>query len=545
VTEHDVFSTKFAHQVYQQKYSFDGKETWKDTCHRVSTEVMAALGYGANHELTKEVEELMYKRWLIPGGRYLRSTGRKRAQIKNCVGYRVGDSAEDWADLLRKVSLSLMHGLGCGVEYTGCRPEGAPLLSKGGYASGPIPLMKMVDHITANVMSGGDRRGANLAQLAWHHPDIIKFIAAKNWDAETIAGLERDWNYPAPLKYTNISVRLGDEFLKAMDRKDPHAGTVFDSVIRQMVKNGEPGLICNFGDRKKEVITNACGEYRSDKDSSTCNLIAPNWGAIPNLEEFKRVVEIASLFAVAGNRYTYYTTPEAAKVVDEDNDIGLGAMGIHEWFVKRGYKYGEYSEELQQWLDAYKNNIRAVTPYCNTHNLPIPARGRAIAPTGSISILAETSGGIEPLFCVSYRRKVLKGGTTLMSEYVIDPVAKRLIESGVSPDTIEDAYSLPFERRIAFQALMQSHVDMAISSTINLPKWGSDGNNESTVEEFKRCVLKYLPDLRGITAFPDGSRGSAQPLTPVKYQTAIKYAGQGLVEDSVQVCDLRGGGCNG
>jgi ribonucleoside-diphosphate reductase alpha chain len=130
-----------------------------------------------------------------------------------------------------------------------------------------------------------------------------------------------------------------------------------------------------------------------------------------------------------------------------------------------------------------------------------------------------------------------------MSEYVIDPVAKRLIEQGASPESIEDAYNVPYERRLAFQALLQDHVDMAISSTLNLPRWGSEANNENTVEEFKRVVRRYLPRLRGITAFPDGSRGMAQPLTPVAYKTALKYAGQGLVEDSVQICDLRGGSC--
>jgi ribonucleoside-diphosphate reductase alpha chain len=157
--------------------------------------------------------------------------------------------------------------------------------------------------------------------------------------------------------------------------------------------------------------------------------------------------------------------------------------------------------------------------------------------------LLETTGGIEPPFCVAYRRKVLKGGTTMMSEYVIDPVAKRLVEMGINPEQIEDAYNIPYQRRIAFQATVQDYTDMSISSTLNLPRWGSDGNNEDTVEELKRVVLHYLPRLRGITAFPDGSRGSAQPLVPVKYTTALKYAGQGLVEDSTQICALRGGLC--
>jgi ribonucleoside-diphosphate reductase alpha chain len=539
----DVFTSSFAENVYRMKYSLDGKETWRDTCTRVATHIMLSLGYGPNHELTKEIIELMYLRYIIPGGRYLRSTGRAVSQIKNCTGFRAEDTAEGWAKLLQKVALSLMHGLGCGVEYSSCREEGSPLKRKGGFSSGPISLMHMIDNITAHVMSGGDRRGANLAQLSWRHPDIFKFIAAKNWSQETLDALAKSWNAYAPLKFTNISVRVGDGFLAALDVGDNHALSVFDTVINQMVRNGEPGLICNFGDRKKEMITNACGEYRSDKDSSTCNLVAVNWARISDLATFKRCVEMASVLAVAGNKYTYYPTEKMAQVVEEDNDIGVGAMGLAEWFVKRGYKYGEESEELKAWLSVYASNIELVTPFCNKHHLPIPKRGRAIAPTGSISIISETSGGCEPIFCTSYKRKVLKGGTTLMSEYVIDPVAKRLIEQGASPESIEDAYNVPYERRLAFQALLQDHVDMAISSTLNLPRWGSEANNENTVEEFKRVVRRYLPRLRGITAFPDGSRGMAQPLTPVAYKTALKYAGQGLVEDSVQICDLRGGSC--
>ena len=334
----DVFKSSFAENVYRMKYSFDGKETWKDTCTRVATHVMLALGYGPNHELTKEVKELMFRRWMIPGGRYLRSTGRPVSNIKNCICFGVEDNAEAWAEHNRKVSLSLMYGLGDGAEYSKCRGKGSVLKGKGGYASGPIPLMRMIDGITGEVMSGGDRRGANLAQLAWYHPDIFDFLTVKNWSADILAALEKNWNAYAPLKFTNISVRLGDEFLKAYAKNDPHAVSVFDATINQMVRTGEPGIICNFGDKKKDIYTNACGEYRSDKDSATCNLVAPNWARIPSLSEFKRVVEVASLLAVAGNKYSYYPLERSKQIAEEDNDIGVGAMGMAAWFAQRGYK---------------------------------------------------------------------------------------------------------------------------------------------------------------------------------------------------------------
>ena len=130
-------------------------------------------------------------------------------------------------------------------------------------------------------------------------------------------------------------------------------------------------------------------------------------------------------------------------------------------------------------------------------------------------------------------------------QYVIDPTAKRLIESGVSPDDIEDAYSLAedVERRVAFQAWVQQYVDHSISSTINLPAWGTEFNNDQTVQEFGRMLIKYLPKLRGITCYPDGARGG-QPITAVNYKTAMKHVGEVFLE-AADICEISkaGGSC--
>jgi ribonucleoside-diphosphate reductase alpha chain len=215
-------------------------------------------------------------------------------------------------------------------------------------------------------------------------------------------------------------------------------------------------------------------------------------------------------------------------------------MGVHEWLVQRGYRYGDQPQELKDWLSVYQTNIEAVKPYCKDGIYP--ARGRAIAPTGTVGILAETSTGIEPIFCVAYKRRYLKGNSWHY-QYVVDPVARRLIDLGVSEQTIEDAYSIEPERRISFQAFVQGYVDMAISSTVNVPAWGSEMNNDKTVVEFGDILMKYLPKLRGITLYPDTSRGG-QPLTTVNYKTAIKHIGEEYTEEQADVCDLRGGSCS-
>jgi ribonucleoside-diphosphate reductase alpha chain len=142
---------------------------------------------------------------------------------------------------------------------------------------------------------------------------------------------------------------------------------------------------------------------------------------------------------------------------------------------------------------------------------------------------------------VAFKRRYLKGNV-VNYEYVIDPCAKRLIDSGISPDSIEDAYSITPEKRVAFQAWLQQYVDHGISSTINLPSWGSEANNENKVQEFGRMLMEHLPSLEGITVYPDGSRGG-QPLSPVKYSTAIKHLDQVFIEGQ-DICDItKGGSC--
>ena len=173
-----------------------------------------------------------------------------------------------------------------------------------------------------------------------------------------------------------------------------------------------------------------------------------------------------------------------------------------------------------------------------------PKKTRAIAPTGTIGIVAETTTGIEPIFCVAYKRRYLKH-KTWHYQYVIDPTAKRLIQNGVHPDTIEDAYDLSrdIERRVNFQHWIQQSVDHGISSTINLPHWGSEENNNGTVQEFGEMLIKYLPGLRGITCYPDGAR-DGQPLVPVSYQEAMLHTGEELLEITTDVCELnKGGSC--
>jgi ribonucleoside-diphosphate reductase alpha chain len=255
-----------------------------------------------------------------------------------------------------------------------------------------------------------------------------------------------------------------------------------------------------------------------------------------------KIIQIATAFLLAGTVYSDVPYHQVDKVRSKNRRLGLGLMGIHEWLLKRKKKYGP-DAELEEYLKVYANSTEVAAKYAAEWEISKPVKTRAIAPTGTIGIVAETTTGLEPIFCVAYKRRYLKG-SLVQYQYVVDPTAQRLIDSGVEPDLIEDAYSLAedVERRVAFQAWVQQYVDHGISSTINLPAWGTELNNENRVQSFGNMLIKYLPKVRGITTYPDGAR-DGQPLTPIKYSTAVKHVGEVFYEQA-DVCDIsRGGTC--
>jgi ribonucleoside-diphosphate reductase alpha chain len=310
-----------------------------------------------------------------------------------------------------------------------------------------------------------------------------------------------------------------------------------------MLSTGEPGFCVDTGDKAGEDLRNACAEVSSRNDSDICNLGSINVARVKDLEHMKRLVEISTAFLVAGSVYSDVPYAAIDQVRTRNRRIGLGLMGLHEWLLKHGKKYGK-DAELEEYLKIYATNLKYAKQYAKLWDLTVPVAGRAIAPTGTIGIVAETSTGIEPVFCVAYKRRYLKGDV-VHYQYVVDPVAQRLINSGISAEQIEDAYSLSedVERRVEFQEWVQKYVDHCVSSTINLPQWGSEFNNESLVTSFGKMLIKHLPNLRGITCYPDGARGG-QPLTPVAYKTAIKHVGKVFVEQA-DVCSITNRGSCG
>ena len=283
------------------------------------------------------------------------------------------------------------------------------------------------------------------------------------------------------------------------------------------------------------LLVSNCTEFTSEDDSDVCNLGSINFGNIGSLDELTSVVNLASKFLVCGSIRGDLPYEKVRLVREQNRKIGLGLMGVHEWLLQRNYKY-EVNEELHQWLQVWKDESeRAANEHSDRFFINRPKKYRAIAPAGSIGILAGTTTGIEPLFEVAYKRRYLEGGTKWKYQYVVDSTAQHLIDTyGVNPDEIETSSSLAAdpERRIRFQYEIQKYVDMAISSTINLPEWGSELNNEQTASNLADTLLKYCHGLRGITVYPNGSRGG-QPLTSVFYEEAKKHHGIVYAEEGV------------
>lgn len=545
-----VFRSKFSEDIFNQKYRHEGAETWDELCETLVEDV-------CREDMTPEEKDKLtsYMRQMkfLPGGRYLYYAGRPAKYFNNCYLLRAEeDTREDWANLSWRAESCLMTGGGIGIDYSVYRPEGSPLGRTGGLASGPIPKMMMINEIGRNVMQGGSRRSAIYASLRWSHGDAESFLKAKDWHnmpvGETGQSLfdikQSDFNFPAPLDMTNISLNYDTAWLTNY-WETGEVGETFLKNVEQALRTGEPGFSFNFFEKENETLRNACTEVTSEDDSDVCNLGSINLGRMESLQEMVELTRLATKFLLCGTLRADLPYNKVREVREKNRRLGLGLMGMHEWLLKKGSRY-EVTPELHKWLGVYRGvSDETATRFAEHLGVSRPVAVRAIAPTGSIGILAGTTTGIEPLFAVAYKRRFLKG-KKWHYQYVVDGSAQELIDVyGIDPDTIDTSIDLAAdpERRLKFQADVQDYVDQSISSTINLPAWGDKLNNESTVEPFAELLARYAPRLRGFTCYPDGARGG-QPLTSVSYKEAVEKLGE-TFEESIEthdICDITGHG---
>ena len=549
------FRSKLSEDIFNHKYKHEGAETWSELAHTMVEDVCREhLSREDKDQLIEYITDMKF----IPGGRYLYYAGRPVKFFNNCYLLRsLEDTREDWADLSWKSESCLITGGGIGNDYSIYRAEGSAIKRTGGVASGPVSKARMVNEIGREVMQGGARRSAIYGSLSCSHPDVMKWIHAKDWKEMKIPGAGditlwdakvANQNFPAPLDMTNISVNYNTKWLVDYYRSGD-VGEVFKENVRQALSTGEPGFSFNFFKQENETLRNACTEVSSEDDSDVCNLGSINLSRINSLDELGMVVDLATRFLLCGTLIAELPYEKVYTIREKNRRLGLGLMGVHEWLLQRGYKY-EVVPELHQWLNIWRGVSDSVSKRFSSHlNISTPVANRAIAPTGTIGLLAGTTTGIEPLFAVAYKRRYLTNGRNWKYQYEVDHGARELIERyHLDPNEIETALDLSKdpERRIRFQADVQDYTDMSISSTINLPVWESEFNNPDTVKGFTSTLAKYSSRLRGFTCYPDGSRGG-QPLTSVSYEEAKDKLGKEFDEHTTanDICDItgKGGSC--
>lgn len=515
----DVMELRYSHLLQGRK------ETWEQIARRVVQVIcrdkthLAKYGIRYRKDLADSIFEAIRDKKLIPGGRQLSQTGREYHQTDNCYMMRAKDNRESLGDLMGIGFKMFMSGGGVGVSWDECREFGATLKRSGGIASGPVPYIVAFNALGAAARQGGERRGAIYASLKWDHKDVGQFIELKK---------------NTELAHTNMSVRFDQRWLDdiTLEKELGYASLgkhVFNHTLHNACKYGDPGFQFDWDN---QILRNACTEIISSDDYDSCCLGHVNIAKIKDCNELGIVSELATAYLLLATLYTDVPVPEVRVIKEQNRRLGVGLMGVGEWFIQRGLKYGELGgsksmyDSFPSWMTVYKTHTDyAADCYSKEWGLNRPVAVRAIAPTGTTSIVAGTTPGIEPVFHTAYLRtyntlKTQEYQNGFRTEKVIEPIVSKWIEEGLSVENIDTAWTLSqstdgIRRRIAFQAFLQEYVDNGISSTVNLPRY-----REGIENEIGPILLEYLPRLRGITFYPDG-RYENQPVKPIELKEVL------------------------
>ncbi len=514
--------------------------------------------YGANaqdvEKTAQSFYEIMADMDYMPNSPTLMNAGNDIQQLSACFVIPIEDSLAGIFDSIKHAALIHQSGGGTGFGFSKVRPKNSMVSSTKGVASGPISFMRIFNAATDVIKQGGKRRGANMAILRVDHPDILDFITAKE-------NLTEMTNF-------NISVAVTEKFMQAVEKDEdyplvnPHDGEivnwlpardVYDLIITCAWKNGDPGIV--FIDRiNRDNPTPLLGEMESTNPCGEQPLLpyeACNLGSI-NLDQFvtkdleidwdrlRKVTHTAIHFldnVVTMNRYPL---PQITKIATENRRIGLGVMGFADLLLHIGIPYNtekarKLGEKIMKFInleakEASINLAKTRGTFKNwkgsIYDVPGGPKMRnctvtTIAPTGTISMIADCSSGIEPIFAVSFIKKVMDGQELVYVNSYFEKVAKEkgfyseeLMRKVAEEGTIQTIDEIPADVKKLFvtaqdiapadhlkmQAAFQRHVDNAVSKTINFA-------HEADVESVRETYdLAYKHGLKGVTIFRDGSR---------------------------------------
>jgi len=515
---------------------------------------------GGDDKQVKKIEEIFYKIMtefkFLPNSPTLMNAGRRLGQLAACFVLPVEDSMEGIFGALRNAALIHKSGGGTGFAFSRLRPKNSTVGTTGGVASGPVSFMKIFNTATEQVKQGGTRRGANMAILRVDHPDIAEFIYSKKDSRE--------------LNNFNISVGVTDEFMKAVaegtdyELVDPrnlkaegklNAAEVYNMLVKQAWENGDPGII--FLDRINRdnptpglgdiESTNPCGEQPL-LPLEACNLGSINLakfvtkngaGPVIDYEGLKEIVRLSVRFLDNTIDMSKYPLPEITAMVRGNRKIGLGVMGFADMLYQLAIPYNSEealetaetvmrfiqeaahgaSRDLAEQRGAFGNYDQSIF---NDQGIKYRnATTTTIAPTGTLSIIAGCSSGIEPLFALSFVRNVMDNDQLLEVNPYFEEVAKErgfysyeLMDTIAKTGTIHEIQEIPEDVRnifitahdvspewhIRMQAAFQKCTDNAVSKTVNLP-------HDATVKDVKKVYdLAYELDCKGVTIYRDGSK---------------------------------------
>ncbi|MEJ2547370.1 MAG: vitamin B12-dependent ribonucleotide reductase [Gemmatimonadota bacterium] len=578
--------TVLAKRYLKKDQDLEPNETPKDMFWRVARVIAGVdASYGASEERVEQVARTFYG--IMADGEFepnsptLMNAGRPLGQLSACFVLPVPDSLEGIYETLRDMALIHQSGGGTGFGFSRLRPSGDVVKSTMGVASGPVSFMEVYDASTEAVKQGGTRRGANMGILRVDHPDVLEFIDCKE-EGHKITNF-------------NISVAVTDDFMNAVERgesyalRNPRGGEpvgeldareVFEKIVNGAWRNGEPGVyFIDEANRYNPVphmgsyeATNPCGEQPL-LPYDVCNLGSINVGRFVqdgriDWDSLRTAVHRATHFLDNVIDANQYPLPQIDELSKNIRRIGLGVMGWADMLVKLGEPYGsarsiELGRELMRFVDEeakveserlarergvfpeWERSIWGPDDSCARDEMGARIRPMrrlrncnvtTVAPTGTISIIAGCSSGIEPLFAVAFMRnqagvlmpdvnpefvKVAKEGDWYSEELMRRIADEGHIHFDEVPAEVQAAFvtahDVTPEQHIRMQAAFQQYTDSAISKTCNFPK-------EATVEDVRRIFeLAYELDCKGVTVYRDGSR-EAQVLSTGK--TARKVAAE-------------------
>lgn len=556
------FSTN-ALKVLEKRYLLkdeegDSLETPEDLLRRVARAIASAeVNYNGNEqELEEKFYEMMKELEFMPNSPTLMNAGTEIGQLSACFVLPIEDSMEGIFESLKEAALIHKSGGGTGFSFTRLRPSNDLVHSTTGVSSGPISFMKVFDAATDVIKQGGKRRGANMGILRIDHPDILDFIQMKA-DMKTLQNF-------------NISVAVTDKFMEALEVDGEYelinprngeplrslkARMVWDIILSNAWKNGDPGLIFideinrhNLCPHLGEIeATNPCGEQPLLAYES-CNLGSINLNKFVNEEsndlnwdKLREIVHLAVHFLDNVIDVNHYPIDKIAEKTRSTRKVGLGVMGFADVLYRLGIKYDsdfgiKFGEKVMQFIDseARKKSMllaedRGVFPaYKGSIHERNGIRMRntcvtTVAPTGTIGMLAEASGGLEPNFAISFIKNVMDGTELVYTNKYFEETAqklgffsKELMREISKVGSIQDFEEIPQEIREVFvtaqdiapewhirmQAAFQKYVDSSVSKTINFP---TDAQIDDIEESYK---LAYKLGCKGVTIYRDKSRES-------------------------------------